>query len=66
VPNPQPTPELLDGTQSAALAGVSLRTWLAFVAKREAPAPVVLPARRLTRWRRSDVVKWILELPTKD
>jgi predicted DNA-binding transcriptional regulator AlpA len=61
---PQPA-ELLDADAAAGVAGISRRLWLQLVSKDEAPAPVVLPVRRLTRWRRGDVLRWIEELPTR-
>jgi predicted DNA-binding transcriptional regulator AlpA len=59
-------PELLDDELAAALAGVSRRTWLMLVSKGDAPKPVELPVKRMTRWRRGDVLKWIAELPTRN
>ena len=57
--------ELLDADGCAAVAGVSRRLWLQLVSKSEAPAAVELPVKRLTRWRRGDVLKWIAGLPTR-
>ncbi len=60
-----PAPELLDANAAAALAGVSRRTWLTLESKNQIPKPVELPVKRLTRWRRADVLRWIEELPTR-
>jgi excisionase family DNA binding protein len=54
--------ELLSTAEAAALAGVAVRTWSAWVSRGRAPAP----AARLGEapgWRREDVEQWMARRP---
>ena len=55
---------LIDGPTAAAAAGLSVSSWLERVASGEAPPPAIR-APRFTRWRMSDVRRYLIELPQR-
>lgn len=54
---PLPAPELLTDRQAAALCGIGVRSLWAYAGTSKAPAPVKVGG--CTRWRRSDLGRWI-------
>ena len=54
-------PELLTDKEAAALCGIGTTTLWSLVKSGKLPAPVKV-GQRATRWRRSDLMRWIAAL----